>query len=107
MKIINWKGLFGYKLDFPVHLCSDVLLELLRFGTRCNLARIEPIGRRFHRLIELYLRKAPFLFLSMQLTIRYDSFEQKPVSVALIHFLNECSSWLFLCVAQWHYIIFE
>ena len=73
MKIINWKGLFGYKLDFPVHLCSDVLLELLRFGTRCNLVRIEPVGRRFHRLIELHLRKAPFLLLNMQLTIRSDS----------------------------------
>ena len=74
MKIINWKGygLFGYKLHFPVHLCSDVLTELLRFGKRCQLVRIEPIGRRFQRIIEFHLRKAPFLLLNMLLTIRYD-----------------------------------
>ena len=60
------------KLEFSVHLCDDTLLELLRFGMRCQLATIESIGRRFHRIIESNLRKAPFLLLKMSLTLGYN-----------------------------------
>ena len=38
-----------------------MLIDLLRFGRRRQLAALEPIGRRFHVLIDVGLSSAPFI----------------------------------------------
>ena len=48
-------------LEFYLSLCCDVLFEVLRFGARRPLTKLEPVGRRFHWLIEKYFLDVPFL----------------------------------------------
>ena len=60
--------------DFYVILCFDNLLEVLRFGCRRRLAKLERIGRRIHLIVENYLDKIPFLRLDIQLKIGYSFF---------------------------------
>ena len=56
------------KLDqFFVSLCGDVLSDVLRFGTRRRLAKLERIGRRFHRFIENFFYNTPFIHLDFEL----------------------------------------
>ena len=50
------------KVDFIVRLPVDVLIDLLRFGRRQQLAALESIGRRFHVLIKAVFSKAPFIY---------------------------------------------
>ena len=50
------------KVDFIVRLPADVLIDLLRFGRRQQLAALESIGRRFYVLIEAVFSKAPFIY---------------------------------------------
>ena len=44
-----------------VALSADVLIDLLRFGRRKQLAILELIGQRFYLLIDVGLSGAPFL----------------------------------------------
>ena len=53
--------------QFFVSLCSDVLSDVLRFGTRHRLAKLERIGRRFHRIVGNFFYKAPFIHLDLEL----------------------------------------
>ena len=54
--------------EFIVRLCSDVLLELLLFGDRRRLTRLERVGRRFHLSIENFFSERPFLRLGLQIS---------------------------------------
>ena len=47
--------------EFFVRLCLDVLFELLSFGNRRRLSKLERVGRRFHRMVENFFGKAPFI----------------------------------------------
>ena len=49
------------KVDFILVIPADVLIDLLRFGRRRQLAALESIGRRFHVLIDVGLSSAPFI----------------------------------------------
>ena len=63
-----------YKLEnekYYVSLCQDVILELLRFGTRRRLAKFERVGRRFHWNIVNFFGEKPFLRLYLNLTPGY------------------------------------
>ena len=53
--------------QFFVFLCADVLLDVLRFGSRRRLDQLERIGRRFHRIVENFFCKAPFIQLDLEL----------------------------------------
>ena len=54
-----------------VSLCFDVLLELLQFGERRGLAKLERIGRRFHQSVENFFAVMPFLRLDLQIRPRF------------------------------------
>ena len=53
------------KFEFIIRLCHDVLVEALLFGDRRQLIKLERVGRRFHRIIEDFFRRIPFLCLSL------------------------------------------
>ena len=48
-------------LEFFVRLCRDVLLELLMFGERRRITKLEGIGRRFHQISENFFEQIPLL----------------------------------------------
>ena len=50
--------------EFIVRLCMDVLLEVLGFGNRRRLIKMERIGQRYHQMIEQFFNKAPFIRIS-------------------------------------------
>ena len=50
-----------------VVLCNDVLLQVLQHGNRRQLVKLQRIGRRFHKMIEVYFRDKPFLRLKFRL----------------------------------------
>ena len=54
-------------MQFTVSLCYDVLFNMLQYGRRRQLAMLEPIGRRFRRVINGEFVEAPFLFLDIEL----------------------------------------
>ena len=56
---------------YSVSLCQDVILELLRFGTRRRLAKFERVGRRFHWNIVNFFGEKPFLRLYLNITPGY------------------------------------
>ena len=60
--------------EFYVILCLDNLLELLRFGYRHRLTKLERVERRFHLIAEKYFGKIPFLRLDIRLETWYSFF---------------------------------
>ena len=54
-------------VEFYVHLCLDVLLEVLHPGDRRPLTKLERVGRRFHWVIEKYFPDVPFLRLNLEI----------------------------------------
>ena len=52
---------------FIVRLCHDVFLEVLIFGDRRRLTKLERVGRRFHLSIENFFREKPFLRLGLRI----------------------------------------
>ena len=53
---------------FVVRLCHDVLLEVLIFGDRRRLTKLERVGRRFHLSTENFFSERPFLRLGLQIS---------------------------------------
>ena len=56
---------------FVIRLCLDMFLEVLRSGTRRQLAGLEKIGGRFRLVIDGYFGEKPFLRLELALRPRY------------------------------------
>ena len=56
-------------MQFTVSLCYDVFFNVLQYGRRRQLAMIEPIGRRFRRVIDGKFLEAPLLFLDIELRL--------------------------------------
>ena len=52
-------------VNFVVRLCFDVLMEVLNFGDRRRLTKLERVGRRIHWMVENYLPNKPFLCLKL------------------------------------------
>ena len=48
-------------------LCGDVLFEVIQFGNRRQLTKVERVGRRIYRLINASLGESPFLVLNLRL----------------------------------------
>lgn len=55
------------ELEFFVRLCQDVLLEILQFGSRVRITKLERLGRRLHRIIESFFKLMPFLRLRIEI----------------------------------------
>ena len=54
-------------VEFYLYLCHDVILEVLQFGDRRPLVKMERIGRRFHWMIEKFFLNVPFHRLDLKL----------------------------------------
>ena len=55
------------ELEFIVRLCHDVFLEVLIFGERRRLTKLERVGRQFHLTTEHFFRERPFLRLGLKI----------------------------------------
>ena len=51
-------------------ICNDVLVEVLSYFDRQQLAKLELACRRFHRIVVRCFNKAPFLFFEMECYIK-------------------------------------
>ena len=58
-------------VEFLIRLCNDVLLDVLRWGNRYELAELETSGRRFHWLIDRNFKEMPFLRLDLEIISPY------------------------------------
>ena len=54
-------------IGFYLTLSLDVLFEVLRFGDRHRLTKLERVGRRLHHLVEKWFGAMPFLRLDIRL----------------------------------------
>ena len=61
----------GKAIEFFVILCGDVLLEVLCWGDRRRLAKLEQIGRRFHWTVLRFFDEVPLLRSSLELRTWY------------------------------------
>ena len=50
-----------------VFLCTDILLEVIRYLSRRKIVRLEAAGGRIHRVVERYLGQEPYIILTLQL----------------------------------------
>ena len=57
--------------EYFVTLCQDVLVEVLHYGTRRQLTKLERHGRRFHCVIENFFEQKPFLRLSIEINQKF------------------------------------
>ena len=55
------------EIEFYLKFCNHVLFEVLQFGDRCRLTKLEGVGRRFHHLAEKWFGEMPFLRLDIRL----------------------------------------
>ena len=61
-----------FKLEqFFIALCNDVLVEVLSFGSRLRLGKLECVGRRFNWTVENFFGERPPIRLSFDLTAGY------------------------------------
>ena len=65
---------FVKEFEYFVRMCTDVLLELLLYGNRNQLIKLEYVGRHFHHLIENFFVNTPIHRLNMRLELRFLSF---------------------------------
>ena len=54
-------------IEFYLKLCFDVLFDVLQFGDRRRLTKLEGVGRRVHHLVERWFGEMPFLRLDIRL----------------------------------------
>ena len=61
-----------FKLEkFFIAICNDVLVEILSFGSRLRLGKLECVGRRFNWTVENFFGERPSIRLSFDLTAGY------------------------------------
>ena len=53
-----------------MRLCGDVLFEVLCYGDRCRLTKLERVGGRFHRIVENFFGRMPSLRLNLSLKVK-------------------------------------
>ena len=53
--------------EYFVIFCFDVFLDVLRFGNRRQLIKLEHIGRRLHLSVEKFFGEMPFLCLNLKI----------------------------------------
>ena len=70
-RALNRSEIHAEVVEFFVVLCADVLLEMMEYGDRRQLIKSERIGGRFHRLIETYFGKKPFVRMNFRPSFVY------------------------------------
>ena len=61
-----------FKLEqFFIAICNDVLVEILSFGSRLRLGKLELVGRRFKLTVENFFCKRPSIRLGFNLIARF------------------------------------
>ena len=61
-----------FKLEkFFIAICNDVLVEVLSFGSRLRLGKLELVGRRFNWTVENFFVEHPSIRLGFELTARF------------------------------------
>ena len=53
-------------VDFTMRVCEDVLIDIISFGDRRQIAKIEDIGTRFQRCIERNRPERPFILFDLE-----------------------------------------
>lgn len=61
--------------EFYVKLCFDVVMEVFSCGNRRQLTKIERVGSRFHRIVENFFEKKPFVNIRLELKTWFLSFK--------------------------------
>ena len=61
------------KVKVAFLICNDVLIEVLAYFDRRQLAKLEWVCRRFHRIVVRCFNEAPFLFFEMECHMREES----------------------------------
>ena len=56
---------------FFVKICTDVLIQILCYGDRGRLSKLERVGRRFHLIVTNRFGQKPFFRLSLDLNRRF------------------------------------
>ena len=54
--------------EYFISICNDVLVEVLSFGSRLRLGKLECVGRRFNWTVENFFAECPSIRLSFDLT---------------------------------------
>ena len=72
--------------EFFLVLCHDVFLEVIHWGNRRQLIKLERVGQRFHSNVERFFSKTPFLRLVLLIGARL-----------LVLVLFWCSFCIFIC----------
>ena len=61
-----------FKLEkYFIAICNDVLVEVLSFGSRLRLGKLELVGRRFNWTVENFFVEHPSIRLGFELTARF------------------------------------
>ena len=63
-----------YRIEFVVRMCGDVLVEILQYGDRRRLTKLERVGRRLNWMVEKWYPEIPFLRLNLKLEPWYISY---------------------------------
>ena len=61
------------KVKVAFLICNDVLVEVLRYFDRRQLAKVERLCRRFHRIVVRCFNEAPILFFEVGCHIKEKS----------------------------------
>ena len=97
---INIAKLFAkevFKLEkYFIAICNDVLVEVLSFGSRLRLGKLECVGRRFNWTVENFFGECPSIRLGFDLSARFTIFlNAKPKK----RFTICCINWFLLSLA--------
>ena len=64
-----------FKLEkYFIAICNDVLVEVLSFGSRLRLGKLECVGRRFNWIVENFFGERPSIRLGFDLIARFTIF---------------------------------
>ena len=74
-------------VESHLKFCYDVLFEVLRFGDRRRLTKLEGIGRRFHHLVEKWFVEMPFLRLNIILHPGFAFFVRHKLKFVINNFI--------------------
>ena len=64
-----------FKLEkYFIAICNDVLVEVLSFGSRLRLGKLECVGRRFNWIVENFFGECPPIRLGFDMSARFTIF---------------------------------
>ena len=79
---------------FFVHLCTDTQIEVLRWGKRTELARLENESREVHWLVDRYFKNGPLIPFSLECQYKEEArnfrriFATSDAELKLVHVPN-------------------